>query len=95
MRNLIRSAALAVILASTATPAMSGEWYVGGTLGKATMAQWNSATNANRMATGADFFQMVAQGQGIKVHPGDTLPLVIQLVSCMNEALRYEVSPDT
>ena len=95
MRKLILAATMAALMASTAAPAMASEWYEGGTLAKASLGQWNSATNANRMATGADFFQMIAENQGLRVHPRDSKPLVIQLVACMNEAIRYDISPNT
>ena len=35
--------------------AMAAEWYAGGTLHKATVAEWKEATDANKLATCVDF----------------------------------------
>ena len=85
MRNLIKSAALVALMASTAAPALAGEWYIGGTLAKATLGQWASASGANRLASAADAVTFLNQRQGKRIHPRDTRLQSAQLVICIGE----------
>ena len=85
MRNLIKSAALAALMASTAAPALAGEWYVGGTLAKANLGQWYGASGANRLASSADAVTVLNIRQGKRIHPRDTRTQSAQLVICIGE----------
>ncbi len=51
------------LLAFFAKPALAVEWYDGGTLQKATVAEWKKATPENQLATSADF---IAAANGIE-----------------------------
>jgi CHASE3 domain sensor protein len=51
LRFIITLAALLL----TVHPALANPWYEGGTLQKATIADWRNATADNQLATAADF----------------------------------------
>lgn len=83
MKKLIISAALAALLVS---PAMAGEWYTGGTLSRANLGQWASASGANRLATAADSVTVLRNHLGkAMVHPDDYKQESRQLVVCLRE----------
>ena len=44
-----------ILLASSITTSIAAEWYEGGTLQKATMAEWAVGSEANKLATCADW----------------------------------------
>jgi hypothetical protein len=47
--------------AAPAAATVTSPWYVGGTLHDVTIAEWRSATPANRLATSADFVAQLAK----------------------------------
>ena len=52
MRKAIAGLVLAVVMATTA---MAQQWYEGGTLHRATVTEWNAASQRNKLATMADY----------------------------------------
>lgn len=52
MKKIVAGLVLAV---AVATAAEGREWYEGGTLHRGTVAEWNAATDRNKLATMADF----------------------------------------
>ena len=54
MRHAVLATLLVLVPVCT-SPAMSAEWYEGGTLHKPTLGEWRSASSKNRLATAADF----------------------------------------
>ena len=52
MKKIVAGLVLAV---AVATAAEGREWYEGGTLHRGTIADWNAASDRNRLATSADF----------------------------------------
>jgi len=66
-----------------------GKWYENGTLHRASVAEWNRATYANKLATAADWAITRPQIKTKVKNSGsiDTLrPFASQLVTCVNEA---------
>lgn len=64
-----------------------GNWYAGGTLHRSTVAEWNTATYANKVATAADMALVSAQVQVLVLDSRsmDTLkPFAIALVNCVD-----------
>ena len=47
----------------TSSPAWAGEWYQGGTLHRATLSDWRSASYSNRLATAADMAAATSKGR--------------------------------
>ena len=65
------------------------KWYENGTLHKTSVAEWNSATYANKLATAADMAMANPQIKEKVMSSGsiDTLrPFAVQLVICIDEA---------
>ncbi len=74
--------------ATTSTPATQTEWFQGGTLHKATLAQWRVATNANKLATAADWLA-ATEWKGHLNRPSDFDRLKVKaqmLVNAVNES---------
>ncbi|NOZ70938.1 MAG: hypothetical protein GXP38_03320 [Chloroflexi bacterium] len=65
-----------------ATTALGKEWYVGGTLHKATVREWHSASYANKLATSADF---ATTGSGSR-NLTEIKIMAIQLEECITES---------
>lgn len=63
---------------------ISEEWYKGGTLHKATVKQWNSATQKNKLATCADFVAVADN----TVSMTELKRRATNLMNCINEATR-------
>lgn len=55
MKRFSLTALALVILLATSTTATAIEWFQGGTLHRATYAQWNSASYENKLATASDW----------------------------------------
>lgn len=67
----------------------TNKWYTGGTLHSGSVAEWNGATYANKLATAADWAMTAPQIKKKVKNSGsiDTLkPFAIELVICVNEA---------
>ncbi|HRI78943.1 MAG TPA: hypothetical protein PLR06_05345 [Cyclobacteriaceae bacterium] len=62
------------------TPSRTKEWFEGGTLHKAKIREWKTATEANKLATCADFAAHLTK----KVDYGYSYALV----KCIDEAVR-------
>ena len=58
------------------------EWYEGGTLHKATIAEWKAATESNRLATCADFVASLEKPSSMDA----MLDQALALKNCINEA---------
>ena len=66
-----------------------GKWYANGTLHGASVAQWNRATSANKLATAADWAITIPKLEAKVKKSGsiDTLrPFAKNLVACVNRA---------
>jgi hypothetical protein len=66
------------------------EWYVGGTLHKATMKEWSQATYENKLATASDFAVTLLKTEGISAKTLSyteitVKPLAIELVKGLDE----------
>ena len=60
-------------------------WYEGGTLGEATIEEWSSATERNRLATAADWAARYVEGADISTEPRDRLfPLSLAFRMCVD-----------
>jgi hypothetical protein len=75
---------------NVSTPAVSstGEWYENGTLHRANIQQWNSASYANKVATSADMAISHSKVSGKVRNSGNmsTLrPYAFELLTCINE----------
>ena len=68
-------------------PAPEAEWYEGGTLHKATVAEWHKATYANRLATSADFV-VVANRAEAERDFSTVKPKAIELARCISESTK-------
>jgi len=65
------------------------EWYSGGTLHKATVAEWNPASYANRLATCGDFMATMMQKDGKRISSMEALRSeAAALERCITEAGR-------
>ena len=58
------------------------EWYEGGTLHKATIAEWKAATESNKLATCADFVASLEKPSSMDA----MLDQALALKNCINEA---------
>ena len=89
MKKIISPALIMFFLVIPFVVYAGGRWYNNGTLHSASIAEWNRATYANKLATAAD---MALSSPKIKTkvkNSGsiDTLrPFAIELVSCIDEA---------
>jgi len=66
------------------------EWYVGGTLHQSTSAEWNKATEKNKLATCADFVANIKELNN-ESYAGDTEAMkrdAIALMICINETVK-------
>ena len=67
------------------------EWWVGGTLHSATIAEWNAATNTNKIATAADWVTSVREWED----EDQLLALTGQLAICADDFALDETTPAT
>jgi hypothetical protein len=67
-----------------------GEWYEGGTLHQSKIAEWKKATEANKLATCADF---IAKARKI-ANMNDLLAKSVGLRACITEATKGLPSTD-
>lgn len=63
---------------------ISKEWYEGGTLHKATVKQWKSATQKNKLATCADFMAVTDNS----ISMTELKSRATNLMNCIDEATR-------
>ena len=76
-------------LSSSSSASSRDKWYVGGTLHKATMAEWNRASYRDRLATCGDFIAAIMNKDGKKMSSMDQLlSEAVALESCITEAGR-------
>ena len=61
------------------------EWYSGGTLHKATVAEWHRATYANRLATCADWL-VALEEPDTEIDYSTVKPKAIELEKCITDA---------
>jgi len=82
---------------SSTTPRASTEtarqWYEGGTLHSATLAQWKAATNANRLATAADWLAATEWRNALRT-TSDFQRLKIKAQMLVNEVNEVASDPD-
>ena len=57
------------------------QWYEGGNLHQATLREWCAATDANRLATAADFAATILKGQNLSV--GQLRPKAAALIEAI------------
>ena len=72
------------------TNSKSDKWYSGGTLHRATVAQWKGASYENKLATAADWAASSGEGKELfrKTNDIDSLkPLAIDILFCVEEAV--------
>jgi hypothetical protein len=91
---------LVVVLMMIAAPAFAQlPWYEGGTLQKATVADWQAATAANQLASSADF---IASLNGVKDIGDLKDPAAIaeirqksdDLQACVNQSIQPNTAAD-
>lgn len=80
-------------------PALADEtWYEGGTLQKATVADWQNATAANQLASSGDFIASLSGVADISKVDSATADDIkqksIDLQACVNESVAKPVPPD-
>ncbi|MHC1778464.1 MAG: zinc ribbon domain-containing protein [Lentimicrobium sp.] len=73
----------------TTTPYKSTEqkWYEGGTLHKATIAEWRTATTTNKLATCSDFVAKIRQDKGIAFDESEIKKESYDLMNCIDAAI--------
>ena len=85
---LLAAIVIAVVIGKLTSPSDTVEksklWYQGGTLHKATVAEWNTATSENKLATCADFMAKYDNTVGIDILRDRAGELLI----CLDEALK-------
>ena len=72
---------------STRSTTKTKMWYVGGTLHKATIAEWRTATAANKLATCSDFVAKIRLDKGIAYNEQEIKVQAYELVSCIDAAI--------
>ena len=85
MRHLVL--VIIVTLIST-SPALTAEWYEGGTLHKSTLSEWRNASPQNRLATSADFTAAILKDTSTFQEVVRQTPAML---NCINEVAK---SPD-
>lgn len=74
---------------ATAARAQESEWYVGGTLHEATLAQWPAGLTSNRLATSADFAAALADAFKKPFHnQKQMLAASLFLADCIDEVAK-------
>ncbi|GJI97033.1 hypothetical protein RugamoR57_37510 [Duganella caerulea] len=77
MRKFTSAVALVLVLA---TSTASAQWYVGGTLHRATLSEWTASTSSNQLATLADIV-----GKTLSLRdPVAVRPMAEQVQACIN-----------
>lgn len=69
----------------------AANWYEGGTLHKATIVQWKRATQANKVATCADFIAYAHKNGDLKMSFSSMAamkPYAVDLAKCIDETVR-------
>ena len=64
------------------TTAIAKEWYVGGTLGNASVSRWRAGSPENQLATAADWVTKVVVVSGLS----DIKSKALAVRSCVNSA---------
>jgi hypothetical protein len=95
MRIIILLMALIVM----AQPAGANEWYEGGTLQKATVAEWNKATAENQLATSGDFIASLSAISDIATVKDqqtrdDIKKRSVELKDCVNQSIAGQETPE-
>jgi hypothetical protein len=76
--------------ASSAHMVTIAQWYVGGTLHRASATQWRMASHSDRLATSADWIAAVWGAQRVQRVTGEDMnrlrPYASNLVRCVDEA---------
>ena len=89
MKKIISPALIVFFMVIPFVVYAGGNWYENGTLHRSTVAEWNRATYANKLATAADMALASPKIKALVKNSGsvDTLrPFAIELVACVNEA---------
>ena len=72
---------------TTSPPPPNKQWYQGGTLHTATIAEWKIATPENRLATSADMIAATLKSEEKQLsNLNELLPLASALERCVSEA---------
>ena len=84
---------IAVLLLALTSPIFSqvsfaDEWYVGGTLHKASPQQWRSATYKNRLATAGDWAAVMHKEKNLSMIA--LKGKAVEILFCVNEATEGE-----
>ena len=78
-----------VVLGLLLAPPSFAAWYSGGTLHRATVAEWRRATYANKLATSADW-AITRPGVRAKVMRSGSIenirPYAVQMLTCVDAA---------
>ncbi len=85
---------IAVLLLALTSPIFSqvsfaDEWYVGGTLHRASPQQWKSATHKNRLATAGDWVAFIEKDKNLSMKA--IKAKAVEIMFCVNEATAGEV----
>lgn len=83
---------VAFFLLARSLPATNAQpWNVGGTLHRATVAQWRAATHENKLATAADWLASYAAASGVRigdVNDASLMRAAANLAGCIDEGTR-------
>lgn len=93
MKKIIIVFAALVIAFSYSSNIMAKQWYEGGTLHYATVAEWKNASYTNKIATAADWVASSPKGKSVFRETGDInslKPYVLNLINCVDEAAAGE-----
>lgn len=82
---------------STSVPVPEKNWYTGGTLHRATVAEWKRATYENKLATAADMAYTTRKGKSAFQNNGieGVRPYAIDLVNCIDGSTKGNTSYDS
>ena len=93
MKKIIIVFAALVIVFSFSSNILAKQWYEGGTLHYATVAEWQNASYTNKIATAADWVASSPKGKSVFRETGDInslKPYVLNLINCVDEAAAGE-----
>jgi hypothetical protein len=91
MKKIVSLSLLSLLLFVATTSSAGNKWYSGGSLHKSTVLQWKNGTQANQIATAADWAltRPAIKKKVLKSGSMDTLkPYAYNLVQCINEATK-------
>ena len=88
---LVVVVAILLLTLSSAAQGHQERWYTGGNLHRASAAEWNSSSHANRLATSADFVASIMGTDAVRRETRGDInrlrPRAERMKSCIDDAL--------